>query len=748
MDADDNPISGDWDDWTKVDNSTDEEYRDIYGGGSSYGSPYGGPLDWRIESGELDANGDIVTDIFYQSDGVNFESVDGLTIGATTDISPTYDWGDEPDTSIEGKDKATFVRTLVSSEITDLSVIGLGDAAGFYNKTSYLRVSRKVPVSGTNRDWSVHAGERTRAVYPTDRTDSTLTGVGSADDLLVLRPGTDTEERASIKAFHSPATTGYTHGFWETATTLSSDEVGVSWAILPKSYPWPGNELIVSEGRHTIVDVKRVQNAGDYTTPSTSTVLQVSPPLPMNMGKGNEFFIVHPGVDPYTTFFEDDDPTDHLGASTTFTTIAGDHKGLEGKEIQIYSDPPVSTTIKSVVHDGRLELATRFPVKGEKSPYRIVTGSLGRTYDLNTSIGPPTTAEFIATLESLNISQTPRLTVWTIPDVMSVTSASESDDVISFMPAIESAKSGLSYVVTDDVGPKDYGRYLLLKHKNDALTVDAHTDALDLHVAEVIHKKGSDKTLILQNAYEGLPQHTASGNIHNDIVSDDSADDLSSHFFIGHAPSSPAGPTTIYDVNGVVKMDMSDAMVGDELTVKIRYQSVIDKDGTPTLITTDKIHRTYITEVRPASRGNPGDDSYDNSRVLDFTISPKLPVTKTFNTNGRTLPSVVGEYRTTLADWAIHRNSISFAIREALRLRAQITALRDMVEHYTVDKSSIVESVLKLLEEKGMDRARDLLIDGELSKFFSLTYEDASYAGSTRSAVQATGKKLILEEGD
>ena len=66
-----------------------------------------------------------------------------------------------------------------------------------------------------------------------------------------------------------------------------------------------------------------------------------------------------------------------------------------------------------------------------------------------------------------------------------------------------------------------------------------------------------------------------------------------------------------------------------------------------------------------------------------------------------------------------------------------------MVEHYTVDKSSVVDSAIGLLEEKGMDRARDLLIDGELTKFFALTYEDASYAGAARSSIQAAGKTLI-----
>lgn len=739
VDASGNPITGIWYNFRFVDASTDAEYEDIYGSG--YTSLYEGGLGWRIESGETDTDGNVITNIFHQGDGIDLESIDGLSVGSVTDISPTYDWSDEPDTSIESEDKPTFVKTASGSvgTIKDLKVAHLGDAGGFYSKTSYLTITEKVPVRASNEDWSIYAGERTRAVYASDRTESTLTDMGSPGDLLVLGPGTDLEERTSIKEIRKTGDTGYSHSFWESATTVEADRSGLTWATLPKDYPWPGNEIIVSEGRYTISDVKRLSNAGDYTTPSYATVLEVYPTLPMNMGQDNNFFIVHPGVDPFTTFFEDDDPKDHLGASTTFTTIAGDKKGLEGKAIEIYGKPPIFATVKSVISPTRIELSTRYPVRGEKSPYRIVTEDLGRSRTLDVSLDAPDTSEFTATTAAITDSLKPRLTIWTNPDVLSVSSVDETSNKVEFYPAVESDQEGLAYAVTDTEGSKDYGRYLLLNYFNNKLTLDANIESLKLRVAEVIHKKGVDRALVLKNSHSGEdhdiyvgPVDDPTSHDYNDIVPEDLDSDVSGHFYLGEGN---AENTSIYDESGTKKDDLQEVAVGDQLTIKVQYET---KTG-GTVVTSTKFHRSFVTEVRPARTPAKG-------HILDLTVSPKLPVTKLFNTTDREAPADDGDYRALLVDWAIHRSSISYAINEAMSLKQQILDLRSLVKNYTVDSSPVVDSVLKLLEEKGMDRARDLLIDGEIENFFDLTYQDASYAGAAKTAIQSTGKTLIQSD--
>jgi hypothetical protein len=91
-------------------------------------------------------------------------------------------------------------------------------------------------------------------------------------------------------------------------------------------------------------------------------------------------------------------------------------------------------------------------------------------------------------------------------------------------------------------------------------------------------------------------------------------------------------------------------------------------------------------------------------------------------------------------DWSISRNSVTFSLKESYRLRDLMAELLDALDSYDIAPSASVLSVLESLRSNQMDRAIDLLSDGEIDEFISLTADRGSYASKARSDLQTLGR--------
>jgi hypothetical protein len=99
--------------------------------------------------------------------------------------------------------------------------------------------------------------------------------------------------------------------------------------------------------------------------------------------------------------------------------------------------------------------------------------------------------------------------------------------------------------------------------------------------------------------------------------------------------------------------------------------------------------------------------------------------------------------------WVLERNSVSSALEEVDRLRGQMQEFRDVVNNYVIPKSSasvfVVDAVLDLLREQRLDRAVDLLYDGNIDEFIQLDDAGGSYATRARTSVQTAGRNTSLD---
>jgi hypothetical protein len=63
--------------------------------------------------------------------------------------------------------------------------------------------------------------------------------------------------------------------------------------------------------------------------------------------------------------------------------------------------------------------------------------------------------------------------------------------------------------------------------------------------------------------------------------------------------------------------------------------------------------------------------------------------------------------------------------------------LDSIVDTFTIEHVSAVDTLIQSFIEKGSDRATDILLSGQFNAFFSLTSDEVSYAGALQSATRA-----------
>ena len=84
----------------------------------------------------------------------------------------------------------------------------------------------------------------------------------------------------------------------------------------------------------------------------------------------------------------------------------------------------------------------------------------------------------------------------------------------------------------------------------------------------------------------------------------------------------------------------------------------------------------------------------------------------------------------------------------AQQLEAQYVALETVFDSFSVPASSTAKSVLSLLQERGMDRARDMLLLGAVGEALSLGWDTASYAGAVQAAVRDVARVDVPARAD
>lgn len=146
--------------------------------------------------------------------------------------------------------------------------------------------------------------------------------------------------------------------------------------------------------------------------------------------------------------------------------------------------------------------------------------------------------------------------------------------------------------------------------------------------------------------------------------------------------------------------DFSEAEVGDRLELTLSDTSTA---------------RSYLTSVASATR---------------ITVDPELST------------SLV------ITSWSLDRSSVSFALKEASRLQGLLEDLLEVVDAYTAPVSVALDGALAVLREHGMDRAVNLLLDGEFATFAALEASTSTFSGSARSAVQSLGGSLDTSQQD
>lgn len=90
--------------------------------------------------------------------------------------------------------------------------------------------------------------------------------------------------------------------------------------------------------------------------------------------------------------------------------------------------------------------------------------------------------------------------------------------------------------------------------------------------------------------------------------------------------------------------------------------------------------------------------------------------------------------------WSIVRSSVSNALDDSQALRVQLQALQEILDRYVVPQNETILNVLNLLKKQRMDRAVDLIYDGDFLTFAQMRATDSSYASNARASIQTVGR--------
>lgn len=404
---------------------------------------------WRVYA--IDGDGDEISHDFHPHD-LDFEDIDG----AGTDLSSIalLDGVYRTLHFSAGGDDYDILYAVVSGGHAYVSPYG---KTGAYN-TGYSLI---------------------RSGGTTSLTDAEVdfTGLVAPGDILVLRPGTEDEERSAVAEVSGTTLT--------LTTEITADLTGVAYAVLTSVKP--GMELHASGRTAVIKDV------------IDATTLWVSPPLSAAVGVDVSYVVAAPGADLSTRTLQDPD--------ASFT------EDYVGMTVEFLGAPNANGLIKRFVDSTTVEVTSKLRVGRRSIAYRIRSGIGGETHTLLFDVA-----------EDPGAAEGDVATLWGIPGVFSTTSGT-FDAGVETLHVGEALSSSLADVPVTVVsgGSVYHGRYLLLAYMNDQVTLEDDTDTLRARVAEVLTDYGGDSEEVTSGT-DGLLVSDGSSSLKSTTFGDDSAD--------------------------------------------------------------------------------------------------------------------------------------------------------------------------------------------------------------------------------
>lgn len=616
-------------------------------------------------------------------------NINGIAVGSQIDL----------DVSSGTNLKDGYLQITSGASQGTYSIVSVDAVSG---SSQIITLGEELPLSAGGDigalTWKVLAGKTTAVFTETGSVDAfSFTSSSSSDfatrpptvgDTLVLSPGEDSEERIEILSVGSP-----------TELTLKQEvtqgQTGMRYGILPAEYPQIGDDLVVGSFRSRIDDITIATSGG-----TNYGALRLSGSVPYSVGTATRFYVVPSGGNPRTTFIEDSSPDvghdDGLSLTAGFNTP--ELGELVGRTIQLaLGEQSVTTTILDVVDNSTLALARPIDAASGSFFYRVLTSAQGQSKQLS----------YPATLTE-SIQSTDQLTIWQADGSQSqlgkafgTTEAGTSFTTISFTPEVESGLSSLDFVVTRG-GGSGYGRYLLLLSKltDLATRLDAYKFSdLNLRLGEVLSKHGADRVAVAASTALATTAATAPDDGDGDAT------------------------TGRLDVSADSSHTLEGLLVGDRVAVTYTDDAT---GATETKVCWVTLEPTALS-INSLSKYDALPSGLAAGTTL-CVVQPEIPVTSS-------------TYRIT--SWSVTRSSISFALYETLRLRLLLEATRDIVARYSVESSPRVDEALLLLREEGYDRMADLLISGQYTEFFGVSYDSSSYQEMMKKTVREVGSLLL-----
>lgn len=157
-----------------------------------------------------------------------------------------------------------------------------------------------------------------------------------------------------------------------------------------------------------------------------------------------------------------------------------------------------------------------------------------------------------------------------------------------------------------------------------------------------------------------------------------------------------------------------------------------DEDGDGYTDTLSDLSATFVTSG--VLYGHRVDVTYPDASVKKSYVTEVIS-----ETSIRISPSLKIPVPATSLSWSIVRSSVSNALDDSNTLRTELQALRDVIDRYVVPQNTTVLNMMTLLKKHRMDRAIDLLYNGDILSFVNMTSVDSSYSSRARSSVQTVG---------
>lgn len=311
------------------------------------------------------------------------------------------------------------------------------------------------PKVGVALAWNVGYGPLSR--HFTVATGATPFSASSVGWEVVWRPGTVSEYRAKVNTYVSAGEVWLSAGIPQGETQ--------EYAYVSDM---AGGQTLVAAGRSYVIEA--IVN---------ETTLQVSPFLSNSFGQNVEYQVMRSADAQFVSRIVD------VAGATSYDAINGFSTALKGARVDLNMARPVTTTFSRPFDPGSdgfaegFQVGTSFPVGRRKVAYRITSS------EENASSGL-----LVDTVAGLAAGD--RVTIWTDDIVHTVASAVNEGGgtTITVQPPMAARLSSIDYVVVRG-GGLSHGSYLLVDSKNSQVVLDADTDSLRLHVAEVLLDYGT-----------------------------------------------------------------------------------------------------------------------------------------------------------------------------------------------------------------------------------------------------------------